>query len=177
MGVLKAWPALLCALLAGCSGLRETEVYYTPVTERRFPPMPRDAAVAVLAAAPSWKHEVIGRFEIVSDRGYPFLYRALLHNARLHGADAVVLRRLAFDVRRNETHIPPRWENVPQTRVWYEHRRDAQGREVVVPRYYTSFVPVFRPGEVIISDVQWTDLAADMIVRRGRPAMAATTAD
>jgi hypothetical protein len=61
--------------------------------------------------------------------------------------------------------------------VWYEHRRDGQGREIVVPRYYTSFFPVFRPGEVIISDVQWTDLAADMIVRRGRPAVAATTAD
>jgi hypothetical protein len=43
-----------------------------------------------------------------------------------------------------------------------------------VPRVYTTFIPIFRPAETRVFDVQWTDLVAEMIVKRGTPALAAT---
>jgi len=169
----KVWLLPLAAVLAACSPLRETEVFYTPVDGRQFAPAPRDADVPVLAVPPAWKYEVIGHFAVVSDRGYPFLYRAMRHNARRQGADAVILRKLAFDVRRTVNRIPARWEQVPQTSYYYETIRDSQGQTRTVPRVYTRFVPIFRPAQEFVSDVQWTDLSADMIIRRGKPALAA----
>ena len=169
----KVWLLPLAAFLVGCFPLRETEVFYTPVTDRTFPPRAKSEAVPVVAESPPWKYEVIGRFATVSDRGYPFLYRALLHNARRQGADAVILRKLAFDVRRTYARIPARWEQVPQTSYYYETVKDERGQTRTVPRVYTTFVPVFRPAETRVFDVQWTDLVAEMIVKRGTPALAA----
>ncbi len=169
----KVWLLPLVAFLVGCFPLRETEVFYTPVTDRTFLPRGKSEAVPVLAESPAWKYEVIGRFATVSDRGYPFLYRALLHNARRQGADAVILRKLAFDVRRTYNRIPARWEQVPQTSYYYETVKDERGQTRTVPRVYTTFVPIFRPAETQVFDVQWTDLEAEMIIRSGRPAMAA----
>lgn len=123
----------------------------------------------VLAEAPPWPHKVIGRFAAQSDRGYAFLYKAVLYNARLQGADAVILRRQAFDLRRIYNEIPASWENIPQTNVFYQTVKNNNGDWVTVPQTYTTFVPVFRPARTVVSDVQWVELEAEMIVRRGKP--------
>jgi hypothetical protein len=169
---MQRWGVLLAAcLLGGCVSLRDTTVYYTPSTQEVFPPLPKNAAVPVLAEAPSWPHKVIGRFAAQSDRGYAFLYKAVLYNARLRGADAVILRRQAFDLRRTYNQIPAFWENIPQTNVYYQTVQNNKGQWISVPQTYTTYVPVFRPARTVVSDVQWVDLEADMIVRRGKPSL------
>jgi len=170
---MRRWSILLAALgLSGCASLQDTTVYYTPATAEFFPPLPKDAQVPVLTQPPSWPHKVIGRFAAQSDRGYPFLYKAILYNARLQGADAVVLRRLAFDTRRTYSHIPPSWQNVPVTSVFYTQVQDKKGKWRNVPQPYTTIVPIYQPGRTLAADAQWTDVAAEFLVRHGKPTSA-----
>lgn len=166
--MMKRLAACIGAVLCACSPMRETAAWYTPVGDRFFPPLAKDAPVEVLNSAPSWPHEVIGKFEVISDRGYAFLERAMLYNARLQGADAVVIRRLVIEETRSYDHVPGRWENVPQTNVFYRRVQNSEGQWVTVPQFYTVMVPVFRPPRTFINDATWTDLKAEMIVRRGR---------
>jgi hypothetical protein len=165
---------ILCALagLAGCTSLRDTTVFYTPASADFYAPLPKDAVVPVLTEPPPWPHKVIGRFAAQSDRGYEFLYKAVLYNARLQGADAVILRKLDFDTRRNYNYIPPSWQNVPVSNVYYTQVQDKKGKWKSVPQTYTTFVPVYQPGRTVVSDVQWTDVTAEMVVRRGKAAAA-----
>jgi hypothetical protein len=160
------------AAAVGCSPLSETTAFYTPASGRYYPPLPKNAPVEVLSESPRWPHEVIGRFAAESDRGYPFLYRALLYNARLQGADAVVLRKLSFEDRTTYDTIPAHWENVPQTNVVYQQVRNSEGQWVTVPQVYTVMVPVFRPEQTLVREARWADLQADLMVRRGKPAVA-----
>jgi hypothetical protein len=155
-------------MLTACSSLQDTTVFYTPTTGDFYPPLPKDAPVPVLTEPPAWPHRVIGRFAMQSDRGYPFLYKAILHNARLQGADAVVLRQLAFDTRRTYSYVPPSWQNIPVTNVYYTQVQNKKGKWKNVPQSYTTFVPVFQPGRTLASDAQWTEVAADLVVRRGK---------
>lgn len=169
---MQKWGVLLAAcLLGGCVSLRDTTVFYTPTTPEVFPPLPKKAPVPVMAEPPPWPHKVIGRFAAQSDRGYEFLYKAILYNARLQGADGVILRRQAFDLRRTYNQIPAFWENIPQTNVYYQSVKNNQGQWVTVPQTYTTYVPVFRPARTVVSDVQWVELEAEMIVRRGKQAL------
>ena len=162
------WILLAAAGLTGCTSLQDTTVFYTPSTAEFFPPLPKDAPVPVLTEPPSWPNKVIGRFAAQSDRGYPFLYKAILYNARLQGADAVVLRQLAFDTRRTYNYIPPSWQNIPVSNVFYTPVQNKKGKWENVPQVYTTFVPVFQPGRTVVADVQWTDVVAEMVVRRGK---------
>jgi len=166
------WLLPLAWALTACSSLQDTTVFYTPATGDFYPPLPKDAPVPVLTEPPAWPHKVIGRFATQSDRGYPFLYKAILHNARLQGADAVVLRKLAFDTRRTYSYIPPSWQNIPITNVYYTQMQDKKGKWRNVPQTYTTFVPVFQPGRTLASDAQWTEVVADMVVRRGKASTA-----
>ena len=169
----RRWWILLAACgLGGCASLQETTVFYTPATAEFFPPWPKDAPVPVLTEPPSWPHRVIGRFVAQSDRGYPFLYKAILYNARLQGADAVVLRQLAFDTRRTYNYLPPSWQTIPVNNVYYAQVQDKKGKWQTVPQNYTTFVPIMQPGRTVVSDVQWTDVTAEMVVRRGKAASA-----
>jgi hypothetical protein len=93
----------LAAALAGCASLSETTVFYTPVSDRSYPPKDKKEEIPVLAKPPAWPHRVIGRFAMQSDRGYRFVHRAMLYNARRQGADAVVIRKLVQDVRQTYT--------------------------------------------------------------------------
>lgn len=168
----RAWLLLLLALFAGCYPLRETEVFYTPSTEKIYPPLAKDAPVPVLTEPPAWPHKQIGRFALQSSRGYKFLYRALLHNARRQGADAVVLRKVVFDQRRTLNYVPPSWRTIPQTNVFYQTVKNDKGEWVTVPQAYTVFVPYFVPARTFVNDVQWIDMDAVMVVRRDKPSLA-----
>ncbi|MBE2179807.1 MAG: hypothetical protein IAE97_04995 [Chthoniobacterales bacterium] len=168
---MQRWGALLaCAVLTGCVSLRDTTVFYTPIAGETYAPLPKNAEVPVMAEPPKWPHKVIGRFAAQSDRGYAFLHKAILYNARLQGADAVILSKVAFDLRRTYNYIPPSWENIPQTSVFYQTVKNNRGEWVTVPQPYTTFVPIFRPARTMVADVQWTDLVAEMIVRKNKPA-------
>ncbi len=168
MGMPRVWLLLSCAFLAGCYPLRETEAFYTATTDRIYPPLAKDAPVPIISEPPSWPHQVIGRFTMQSDRGYKFIQRALVHNARQQGADAVILRRLAFDQRQTFNYIPPRTDTVPVSNVYNQVVKNNKGQWVNVPQVYTTYVPVFRPGRTMVTEAQWTDVAAEMVVRKGR---------
>lgn len=168
----RGWLLLVAWALTACSSLQDTTVFYTPASGNFYPPLPKDAPVPVLTEPPAWPHKVIGRFAAQSDRGYPFLYKAILYNARLQGADGVVLRKLAFDTRRTYNYIPPSWQNVPVTNVYYTQVQNKKGKWKNVPQTYTTFMPVFQPGRTVTSDAQWTDVVAEMVVRRGKTSTA-----
>ena len=163
----------LVAMAAGCAPLSETTVFYTPVADRYYAPKTKKEEVPVLSEAPKWPHRVIGRFAMQSDRGYPFVYKAMLYNARLQGADAVVVRKQGSEVRQNYNYIPPGWESIPQSNVIYQQVKNSEGQWVTVPQVYTTMVPVFRPGRTVVDESQWTDVTAEMVVRRGKQALAA----
>lgn len=164
--------AILAAglLLGACAPLSETTVFYTPVSDRFYPPKGKKEEVPVLSAPPAWPYRVIGRFAMQSDRGYRFVHKAMLYNARLQGADAVVIRKLVQDVRQTYNYIPPHWDSVPQQSVFYQQVQNNQGQWVTVPQVYTTYVPVFRPGRTVVNDSEWADVAAEMVVRRGKAA-------
>jgi hypothetical protein len=164
---LIAWAAV------GCVPLSETTVFYTPASDRVYPPKGKREPVPVLSEPPAWPHQVIGRFALQSDRGYPFVSKALLYNARLQGADAVVVRKVGFDVRQTVNQIPASWESIPQSNVMYQRVQNAQGQWETVPQVYTAYVPVFRPERTVVSEKQWTDVTAEMVVRRGKVPLAA----
>ena len=168
----RAWLLPVCAVLAGCAPLRDTEVFYTPATTKFYQAWPKNMPVPVLSEPPPWPHKTIGRFAMQSPRGYKFVHRTLLYNARRQGADAVVLRKLAYDLRRTYNYVPPSWESIPQTNVFYQSVKNNDGQWVTVPQVYTTYVPVFRPARTVVSDVQWTDVAADMVVHSGKPGFA-----
>ena len=162
----------LAAAIAGCAPLSETTVFYTPVSDRYYPPKTKKNEIPVLSEPPAWPHRVIGRFAMQSDRGYRFVHKAILYNARLQGADAVIIRKLVQDVRETYNYIPPGWDSVPQSNVLYQQVQNNQGQWVTVPQVYTTYVPVFRPGRTVVKDSEWADVTAEMVVRRGKQAMA-----
>lgn len=164
----RYWLLPLILALSGCQSLRDTEIFYKPTTENVYQPLPKEAVIPILSEPPPWPHRTIGQFALQSPRGYKFIQQALIHNARRNGADAVVLRKLNFDLRRTYNYIPPQWENIPQTNVFYQNVRDSNGKWVTVPQVYTSFIPVFRPGRTFVNDVQWVDVSADMVVHKSK---------
>ena len=164
---------LVAVAAAGCAPLSETTVFYTPVSDRYYPPKTKREEVPVLAEPPAWPHRVIGRFAMQSDRGAPFVNKAMLYNARLQGADAVVVRKQGSELRQNFNYIPPGWESIPQSNVIYQQVKNSEGQWVTVPQVYTAMVPVFRPGRTVVNESQWTDVAAEMVVRRGKQVLAA----
>ncbi len=167
------WGILALLALAGCASVKDTEVFYTPSSDKVYPPKPKDAPITVLAEPPAaGQYRPIGRWKIQSDAGYKFLYRAMLHNARINGADAVVIRGLDFQLRRTMNYIPARWDYVPVTTYGGTTTvKNKNGKTSNYPNYYTQMIPVFRPPETIIADVQWINVDAEMLVRRGTQAV------
>ena len=172
MGVKHGTLVAACLVLCGCANLEQTAVYYTPTGTEFYPPLPKDAPVPLLAKPPEWAHRVIGHFDMQTDRGAKFARKALLYNARRQGADAVVMRDINYDLRRTYNYIPPSWTSMPVTNYWNQCVQDNHGRWVNVPRAYTTFIPIYRPGGVVVDDVLWTRVRADMVVRRGKPRLA-----
>ena len=85
----------------------------------------------------------------------------------------MVVRKVGFDVRQTVNQIPASWESIPQSNVIYQRVQNAQGQWETVPQVYTTYVPVFRPERTVVSEKQWTDVTAEMVVRRGKVPLAA----
>ena len=154
--------------LCACANLEQTTVFYTPSSSDYYPPWPKKTQIPLLGEPPPWSNRVIGKFDMETDRGPKFARAALLFNARRQGADAIVMRYLNYDVRRNYNYIPPSWENIPITNYYNQWVQNNKGKWVNVVQPYTTFMPIFRPGRTVVDDVMWTHVRADMVVRRGK---------
>ncbi len=157
-------PAVLVGLLAiGCAGIESTTAYYLPATTDVFPPKPKDAQIPILTEKPNRKSRTIGRFEWETTRNWKFIRRSLEFNARVNGADAVVVKKNKRFREVVLTDIPPSMEMVPFTRYVYVPQSRGKNRNYdVVP--IVDFWPVFQPGYVSQSVRIWTTVNAEMIV-------------
>jgi len=132
--------------LSGCATVESTAVYYTPYTLDKNPPKPKDAFVPILGKAPERSHETIGRLAFSSTQGYKFMRRSMEYNARMQGADAVILNSMDSDTQVYLTEVPPSWDYVPYTA--YEPYCVVGEKGKVYTKYssYTDWQPVFTPG-------------------------------
>jgi len=95
--------ALASIALAGCqTTIASTSRFYHPATTRTYPPKPEGFSIAVLDCAPKQKFEAIGHFAFTKsfsddiadgpfEDGHDFMIAAVKYNARLAGADAVIM--------------------------------------------------------------------------------------
>ena len=140
-------------MISGCAAVKPTAAYYTSYTRRVHPAKPADAAIPILARFPSGPYTAIGRLAFASDRGWPFLRKSMVYNARVHGADAVVLRSATTRHEVSLRKIPPQVDWVPTG-----SRRGQQGK------VYSHRVPFVRPGYTQRSVEVITAIDAEMIV-------------
>ncbi len=79
-------------MLSGCATVNSTAACYTSYGSRVYPAKPAAAVIPILTKFPSSPSTVIGRLAFESDRGWLFLRKSMVYNARVRGADAVVLK-------------------------------------------------------------------------------------
>jgi len=148
-------------LLPGCASVKDTAQYYVSYTTRTFPPKPKDAPIQILGKRPAERYQVIGRLAFESPHGWKFMRRSMEYNARMNGADAVLLKD---ESSRTETYVqdvPPRMDWVPvSTWVGTGNRKGKNNGGY----YVTNYVPVFRPGYTQVSQVNWIAIDAEMLV-------------
>jgi hypothetical protein len=148
--------ALAIGLLAGCASVKDTAMYYVSYTPKVYPPKPADAPIPILGKAPAERHTVIGGLRFESDQGWKFMRRAMIYNAQVNGADAVVLKSTSQRQQMSLVQVPPQMDWVPVSN-WY---RDKKGNVWGG----TSWIPFYRPGYVqpIVDEI--TGIDAQMIV-------------
>lgn len=149
-----------CALIAGltgCASVSSTSQYYFSETTRVYPPKEKDAVIPILNQPPKQSHTVIGRLAFSTDLGWPFLRKSMIYNARVNGADAVILKSLK--TQRNEffTNVPPQVDWIPvQNYVQCRNNNRVQS--------YTNWIPIFQPGYVRRDVVEISTIDSEMIV-------------
>lgn len=149
------------AFVSGCASVKDTAQYYVSYTTKTFPPKPKDAPIPILGKKPKQPHEVIGRLAFESPWGWKFLRKSMEYNARVNGADAVVLKDESTRTETVVQDVPPQIEYVPVTTwVWSGNGRNGNCQSYPV----TTYVPVFRPGYTQVSEVNWMAIDAEMLV-------------
>ncbi len=78
--------------LTGCMTVQSTEKFYTARTTDIYPEKPKDFTAPILDRYPDQPYKIIGNLSFSATRGYSYMVKAMRHNARIHGADAVVLK-------------------------------------------------------------------------------------
>ncbi len=139
-------------MLAGCASVESTAVYYKSLQD--FPPKPPDAQIPIVFNRPTRPFKVIGRLAFESDRGWSFLRKSMIYNARINGADAVWLK--STNARREVSfqHLPPRMDFYPVS------RHDKHGK------IDTRWAQYMRPEPPIRWVSDFTAIDARMIVFR-----------
>lgn len=154
--------AVVC-WLTGCASVEGTRIYYVPYTLEQYPPKPKDAFIPIVGKAPDRPHRVIGRLAFSSTLGYRFMRRSIEYNARMAGADAVVLKEVDENTQFFLTQVPPRWDYIPYT-SWAPYVvRTGDGRRTTQYATYTSWQPIFRPGYVAPQTITTTAIDVEMI--------------
>lgn len=132
-GGLDKWLVRACAGAAlatvgtGCThfekmALRRSEKAYRPTTTETYAPKPETDPMPFVDKVPK-KSRVIGLFYYSTERRREFALRAIQHNARKAGADAVWLRGIGEGRFPVQHHEPAHWEARPFILV--QHRRYA----------------------------------------------------
>ncbi len=137
-------------LLVGCSSVESTAIHYRSI--RDYPAKPPGTPIPILTAPPGRPFRVIGRLAFASDRGWGFLRKSMIYNARVHGADAVLLKTSSTRREVSVQYAPPKVDRYPVS--W----RGKNGK------LYTNWAPYFRPGYPVRWVREITAIDADMIV-------------
>jgi hypothetical protein len=143
---------LLCV---GCASVKSTAIYYTPTTLEVFPPKPKDYRVPILEKAPDRRHRTIGKFAFETALGYRFARDAILYNARVNGADAVILKNVSGRRELYLTRVPARVDYVPTGGYYGGYGYGGFG--------YRSYYPIYQPGYVRADEAVMTSVHAEMI--------------
>jgi hypothetical protein len=138
------------ASLAGCASVKSTAVYYRSIQD--YPAKPPDAPIPILSAPPDRPYKVIGRLAFTSDEGWNFLRKSMIYNARIHGADAVLLRSAKTRREVSVHYAPPKVD-------WYP-----ASRRVNHGKIQRALVPYVRPGYPVRWVREITAIDAEMIV-------------
>ncbi len=146
--------------LGGCASVEGTAIYYTPTTLNFYPPKPKDWPVPILGKAPNESYQTIGRLAFQSDLGFRFMRRAIEYNARVNGADAVILKDVAGRREVFLTRVPPRVDWVP----FY-----GGGPYGYYGPGFVRYYPIWQPGYVQANEALITSIDAEMIVVTARP--------
>ncbi len=94
-------------MLSGCATVNSTAAYYTSYGSRVYPAKPAAAVIPILTKFPSSPYTAIGRLAFESDRDWLFLRKSMVYNARVHGADAVVLKSATTRREISFRQVPP----------------------------------------------------------------------
>lgn len=148
-------------LLPGCASVQDTAQYYVSYTTKIYPPKPKDAPIPILGRKPTERYRVIGRLAFESPHGWKFLRKSMEYNARMNGADAVLLKDESSRTETIVQDVPARmdWEPVSTWVCTYDKKGRSNGGY-----YVTNYVPVYRPGYTQVSQVNWIAIDAEMLV-------------
>lgn len=166
--ILSSFLAVLFFLLfGGCASVESTSAYYLPQTLRVYPPKPRDYPVPILGAPPDRPYRTIGHLAFTSDQGWKFMRESMTYNARINGADAVILRKAETREKVRYTEVPPCTELVPvQVPAHAPVGGCRQCGKNTANGWYptTTYVPVFQPGYTRTWVQELVSIDAEMIV-------------
>jgi hypothetical protein len=150
--------------ISGCASVESTAIYYTAYTIDQYPPKPKDTFIPVIGNAPDRPFKKIGRLAFSSTLGYRFMRRSIDYNARIHGADAVILKEVDEQTQVYLTEVPPNWNYIPYTSYVPYTVRGYGGGCYTEFAPYTNWQPIFQPGYISEESVTTTAIDAEMIV-------------
>jgi hypothetical protein len=97
----------LLLFLAGCYTLESTTQYYRVLTPNPLPPHPEGTVIPILDENQTRRsYKVIGEMEFQSGASDGFVLEAVQYNARIHGADAVILKQWEKEEESYVTWVP-----------------------------------------------------------------------
>jgi hypothetical protein len=148
---------LVLLLLAGCASVSSTSIYYLPYTTDTYPPKAPDAEIPILGKAPDRPYKTIGRLAFSTANGWRFLRESMLYNARVNGADAVILKDTSSRKELGIVQVPPRFNWIPVPGPAYRTKKG----DVY---YGTTYIPDYQPGYAYPTTWTMTGIDAEMIV-------------
>ena len=77
--------------LTGCGDVKRSSRYYEPIIVGHTAKH-GNVPIPVLKTPPKRPYQVVGKMVFETDEGINFVYRSLRYNARVNGADAVIMR-------------------------------------------------------------------------------------
>jgi hypothetical protein len=162
----KAFLIVASLAFVSCASVTETEAFYRPTTLKSFTPKPKNHVIPILGAFPREPHDVIGVMAFTNGRGGDFTNKALQHNARKAGADAVVILRTGSETTQVPYTVPGYTTYQPVvTNSTYRANAYGSGGYASATGYGTSTtnVPVYTPGFSGVRNVTMESVEACMI--------------
>lgn len=148
--------AILSCLLAGCASVQSTAAYYMPVTAKYYPPKSEDTPIPIFGQAPDRRYSVIGKLAFETDQGWNFLRKSMIYNARMNGADAVILKATSQRRQTSLVNVPPQMDWVPVNNYYRGRKGRVYGN--------TTWIPVMQPGYVRAYTQDIMGINSEMIV-------------